>query len=259
MKLTNLIPAMGLFAATLTLAQSLSFEVATIKPATPDDRSGRFATMRSAHQWEARNYSIRYLASYAYDLPLPLISGGPDWINTELYNIVASTPGDNRSSVDDQMSMARQLLTDRFKFSFHREKKEMAVYTLTVLKTGAKLTESTAPADVSPTLVNVVYPAEKIRIPARNATMAQFASLMQRSVFNRPVVDKTELKGRYDFDLEWTYDDSQFGGNLPPIAENNAPKVDLFAALQQLGLKLESGRGMVDVLIVDQVERPTQN
>jgi uncharacterized protein (TIGR03435 family) len=104
-----------------------------------------------------------------------------------------------------------------------------------------------------------VYPGEKIRLPARNATMAQFASMLQRAVVDRPVLDKTELTGKYDFDLEWTYDDSQFGGNLPAIKPENAEKPNLYAALQQLGLKLEPSRAAIDTIVIDSVQRPTEN
>src|SRR5262249_21240216 len=99
-----------------------------------------------------------------------------------------------------------------------------------------------------------------ILLPARNATMAQFASTLQRAILDRPVLDKTDLPGKYDFDLEWTYDDIQFGGNLPALAPQTSGKPDLFAALQQqLGLKLESSRGTIDTIVIDGVQRPSEN
>jgi uncharacterized protein (TIGR03435 family) len=96
-------------------------------------------------------------------------------------------------------------------------------------------------------------------LPARNATMAQFASMMQRAVLDRPVVDKTGLSGRYDFDLQWTADDTQFDGKLPQ-AKDNPGKIDLFAALQeQLGLRLVAGKGPIDGIVIDSVARPSEN
>ena len=243
----------------ISLAQNPAFEVATIKPSTPD-RRGRFITMQSAHQFVATNYTLRYMVAAAYNLPPRLISGGPSWSDSDPYDILAATPGEKRPSLDEQMSMLRNLLNDRFKLTFHREQKELPVYTLITGKAGVKLKESAAVPDESPVLVNQVFPSEKILLPARNATMAQFASMLQRAVLDRPVLDKTDLTGRYDFDLEWTPDETQFGGNLPPINPDNAHKPDLFAALQQqLGLRLESGRGQVDVIIIDRVERPSEN
>jgi uncharacterized protein (TIGR03435 family) len=85
------------------------------------------------------------------------------------------------------------------------------------------------------------------------------ASVMQRAVFDRPVVDKTGLTGRYDFDLEFTPDESQFGGaGLKGTPESTKP--DLFTAMQQqLGLKLEATRGPIDTIVIDHVERPAEN
>jgi uncharacterized protein (TIGR03435 family) len=82
---------------------------------------------------------------------------------------------------------------------------------------------------------------------------------MQRVVLDRPVLDNTGLTGRYDFDLEWTPDESQFGGKGPPAtAESSKP--DLFAAIQsQLGLKLEATKGAVATLVIDRVEKPAEN
>ena len=96
-------------------------------------------------------------------------------------------------------------------------------------------------------------------LPARNATMGDFASLLQRAILDRPVVDKTGLSGRYDFDLEWAPDETQFGGGVP-AASSDAPSAPLFSAIQeQLGLKLVATRGPVDALVVDKAERPSAN
>ena len=89
--------------------------------------------------------------------------------------------------------------------------------------------------------------------------MTQFASTLQRAILDRPVLDKTGLSGIYDFDLEWTYDDNQFGGTLPPLAPQNSNKPDLYAALQQLGLKLEASRGTIDAIVIDGIQRASEN
>jgi uncharacterized protein (TIGR03435 family) len=84
--------------------------------------------------------------------------------------------------------------------------------------------------------------------------------MLQRAVLDRPVIDKTNLSAKYDFDLEWTPDDTQFGGNLPPVPPQNAVRPDLFAALQQqLGLRLESSRAPIDTIVIDSVQRPSEN
>ena len=235
-----------------------AFEVATIKPTDPDDRGGRFITMQGAHRFVVKNYTLKRLVGAAYNLTPRAISGGPAWVDSDTYDVLAATPGEVRPNLEEQMSMLRKLLADRFGLSFHQEEKELAIYSLTVAKSGSKLKKSVSPPDDPPVLVNRVFP-DRISLPARNATIAQFASMMQRAVLDRPVIDKTGLSGKYDFDLEWTPDETQFGGQGPPAAAEST-KPDLFAALQrQLGLKLEATKGMVAVLVIDHAERPSAN
>jgi uncharacterized protein (TIGR03435 family) len=122
-----------------------------------------------------------------------------------------------------------------------------------------KLKASATPLDQQAQLAFKVFPGDFIQLPARNATMAEFASMLQRAILDRPVVDETGLADRYDFDLEWTPDGSQFEGKMPEIKPDNSGKPDLFAAMQQLGLRLESGKGPVPVIVIDHVERPSEN
>jgi uncharacterized protein (TIGR03435 family) len=253
----------GLFAQSAATRPAFeAFDVATIKPAAPDSR-GRYIRMQSTHQFFAKDYSLRALVGAAYNLTPQAISGGPAWIQSDHYDILAGTPGEVRPTLDEQMSMLRSLLADRFMLTFHREQKELAIYSLTVARNGSKLKESTMPPDALPETVSVVYPEEgggvRIVMPARNATMAQFASIMNRAILDRPVVDNTGLSGKYDFDLEWTPDETQFGGQLPQGTPEH-PKPDLFAALQQqLGLRLEATKGPIEALVIDRVERPSEN
>jgi uncharacterized protein (TIGR03435 family) len=234
------------------------FEVATIKPAGPE--AGRWIRMLSTNRLFAKNHTLRSLIQAAYNLTPRAISEGPSWIDSDSYDILAETPGNVRPSLDEQMSMLQRLLGERFKLTFHREPKEFSIYALTVAKNGPKLKESVAP-DELPRLTNVVFP-DHISLPARNATMAQFASMLQRAVLDRPVVDETGLSGKYDFDLEWADDESQFGGQLRKraSADDGHDKSGLFAAVQeQLGLRLEATRGPVETLVIDHVEKPSEN
>jgi uncharacterized protein (TIGR03435 family) len=191
-----------------------AFEVATIKPTPADFQGGRFIRMQSAHEFAAKNFTLMALVAAAYNLNPQAISGGPDWADSDCYDIVAAAPNEARPNLDEQMSMLRKLLTDRFKLTFHREQKELSIYVLTVAKSGPKLKESTTPADEAPVLVNRMFHGRAL-LPARNATMVQLASILQRAVLDRPVMDKTGLSGRYDFDLEWTPDETQFGRQEP--------------------------------------------
>ena len=235
-----------------------SFEVATVKPVLSDVKAGRFIKMEGTNRFVEKDYTLKLLIAAAYDLNPRTISGGPGWIDSDHYDILAVTPGEIRPTRDEQMSMLRNLLTERFRLAFHREQKEFSIYTLSVARGGPKLKPSTAAPDDPPALISTVYPQHML-LPARNATMGELVSLMQRAMLDRPVVDKTGLSGRYDFDLNWAPDETQFGGDLPkPSAET--PAAPLFTALQeQLGLKLEATRGPVAALVVDKVERPSAN
>ena len=238
-----------------------SFEVATIKPAPPEPR-GRFIRMQSVNRFYAQGFSLHALIAAAYSLTPRAISGGPAWTDSDHFDILASTPGDVQPNLDEQMAMLRKLLTDRFQLTFHREPKELPVFAITVAKGGPKLKPSAAPAGTLPELINVIYPEEKggvhVELPARNATIQQFAAMLQRAVIDRAVEDETGLSGTYDFDLEWTPDENQFNGNLPRSVEPTKPS--LFVAMQeQLGLRLEATRGPVQAIVIDRVERPSQN
>jgi uncharacterized protein (TIGR03435 family) len=234
-----------------------SFEVATIKQSKPDEK-GRFMLMQGTHRFVAQNFTLKLLIAGAYNLNPRTVSGGPGWMDAEHFDIVAITPGDARPDREEQMTMLRRLLTDRFKLTFHREQKEFSIYELEVAAGGPKLRASAAAADDPPALVSTVYP-QKVVLPARNATMADFVAMMQRAMMDRPVVDKTGLKGRYDFDLEWAPDETQFGGELPQ-APSDAQAAPLFTAIrEQLGLEFKATRGPVDALVVDGAERPTED
>ena len=235
-----------------------AFDVATIKPTDPDYKGGRFITMQSSHVFVAKNYTVKALVVAAYNLNPRAVSGGPAWFDSDRYDIVAKAPNAVRPNLDEQMSMLRKLLAERFTLTFHREQRELSIYALTVAKNGPKLKASTEPPDAPPALVNRIFPGRAL-LPARNATMEQFASVMQRAVLDRPVVDRTGLSGKYDFDLEWMPDEVQFGGHVPPGTPEAQQKPDLFAAIQQLGLRLDATKGPVEVLVINQVQRPTAN
>jgi uncharacterized protein (TIGR03435 family) len=235
------------------------FDVATIKPAASSP--GRYFKMQGAHQFYAKNFTLNALVAAAYNLnPQHQILGGPSWTQDNRYDILAGAPGEIQPNQDEQMRMLRKLLTERFKLTFHYGQREMAIYSLTIARGGPKLKESTAPVDKLPDLVSVVFP-DHLRLPAHNATMEQFAAVMRHAWLDRPVVDQTGLSGKYDFDLEWTPDETQFGGQLQMKAPtDDNPRPDLFAALQQqLGLKLTATKGPAEVLSIDHVEMPSAN
>ncbi len=236
-----------------------SFEVATIKLSEPNspgkgigvDRSGKFTT---------RNETLLDLITFAWGIHSTQVVGAPDWLGTARYEIVAKPDIEGIPNDKQVRSMMRKLITDRFKLTFHNDKKELTVYTIAVGKTGPKLTQADADAGNLPGLGLRGLG----RAAIRNATMADFASFMQTVVVNRPVVDRTGLTAKYNFTLDWTPDETQFPDRqgLPPApADPNAETFpDLFTAIQQqLGLKLESAKLPVDVLVIDHVEKPSAN
>lgn len=233
-----------------------AFEVATIKPVGPDAKAGRYIIMQGDHRFVAKYYTLKLLIAAAYGLSPKVISGGPEWVESDRFDILALTPGETRPPREEQMAMLRTLLTDRFKLAFHREERVFSIYELDVARSGAKLKESTVAPDTPAALISTVYP-QRIHLPARNASMAEFAELLQRAVLDRPVVDMTELKGKYDFDLDWAPDETQFGGEVP-VAPADAASPPFFTAIeQQLGLKLEAKRGPVAALVIDSAQKPS--
>jgi uncharacterized protein (TIGR03435 family) len=233
------------------------FEVATIKPSQPGAQ-GRGLTMRGRNVVTI-NTPVSFLMSFAYGVHPRQVVGGPSWLESENFDITGQPDIQGVPNEQQIRRMVEKLLVDRLKLTFHREKRELSVYALTVGKTGPKLTKNDTNPDGLPGL--------GFRAPGAmfvvNATLANFAATMQMAVLDRPVVDQTALAGRYDFTLNWTPDETQFGGmgiRVPPPADAaNAPP-GLFTAIQeQIGLKFESTKAPVDVLVVDRIEKPTEN
>ena len=265
LSLLILATAVGAFTQSLEVRPAFEeFEVATILQTAPSWTGGRFIRMQSANRLVARNHALKTLIAAAYKLSPKAITGGPAWVDSDRYDILAKTPGDVRPNLEEQMAMLRKLLSERFKLTFHREPKELSIYTLSIAKNGPKLRESTVSLNSTPAgpppLIFIVSP-QNVELPGRNESMQELASVMQRSALDRPVIDKTGLLGRYDFDLEWTPDETQFGGALgKPANPNESTVPGLFTAIQQqLGLRLEAKRGLVELLVIDGIGRPKEN
>jgi uncharacterized protein (TIGR03435 family) len=231
-----------------------AFEVATVKPVDVGLQAGRMFKMDGPHRWTATNFTLKNLIALAYDLNPRTISGGPEWMDQQKYVIEAVTPGEMKPTRAEQMQMLRALVVDRFRLKFHREDKEFSIYELTVAKDGPKLRPAAKP-DAEPDLLGHVYPG-KIQVPARSVTIDEFVSMLQRATLDRPTVNKTGLTGRFDFDLEWAQDETQYGGEVPKAPEDSQSP-PLFRAMQeQLGLKLVPTKGPVSAMVVDGAEKP---
>jgi uncharacterized protein (TIGR03435 family) len=232
------------------------FEVATIRPSNPDAQ-GRGITMRGPREVLTINTPLGYLIEFAYNVNTRQVIGGPPWMASDRYDVVGRPLAEGVPNERQLRAMIRSLLEDRFKLVVHREKRELPAYALV--------------AGGSPTLTKNEsnpngLPGLGFRAPGMlgvvNATMGDFVSAMQSNVLDRPVVDRTGLQGRFDFTLNWTPDESQFRGMglqvPPPPADAKLP--GLFTAIQeQLGLKLESVNAPVEVIVIDRVEKPSEN
>jgi len=185
------------------------------------------------------NVTLKKLLVRAYSLKDYQVTG-PDWLNTELYSIVASMPADTFG--EDLLEMVQGLITERFQLATHREMKEMPVYELVVGKNGSKLTS--VPYGRGSTSVN---PG---KLTAQGVPLRNLTEQLSRFL-NRPVLDKTGLTGVFDFTMEWSPE-----GKTTDEAGDLPVGPSLFTAVQeQLGLKLESRRAPVEILVVDRGER----
>jgi uncharacterized protein (TIGR03435 family) len=234
-----------------------SFEVATIKPSDPNVPGDWFRV--NGRNFSTHNISLAGLIKFAYGVHGKQILNAPDWMDHDTYDIAAVPDGEGQPSDKQWKGMLQKLMAERFKLTFHQDKRELAVFALTVGKDGPKnMVENTGGGSL-PGMFFRGTPGG-IMLPANNATMKDFTGLLQEVVLDKPVVDQTGLKGRYDFTLKWAPDDSQFGGHVPPPSDAADAPPNLFTAVQeQIGLKIESTKAMVDVMVMDHVEKPSAN
>jgi uncharacterized protein (TIGR03435 family) len=232
------------------------FEVATIKPSAPNRR--RQFSIGNGTEVSAVGATVNDLIVFVYGVHVGQISGAPGWLESDKFDIVGKPEGGGRPNPTQFKTMLQKLLADRFQLAFHRDKKQLTVYALTVGKNGPRLTKSQAANPIP----NLHY--RPGNLPASNATMEEFAGVMQAHL-DRPVVDQTGLKGRFDFQLQWTPDETQSDsvralGAPPAPPDGVGTQPDLFTAIQQqLGLKLEATKAESDVLVVDKVAKPSAN
>lgn len=241
------------------------FEVASIKP-TPTT-GGMERTMRVGIQMSEggrvtmSGVTVKLLLQQAYGVRDFQIVGGPAWMGTDRYDIAAKADG---AATNEQMKlMLQSLLADRFKLQFRRETKELPTYALVVAKGGPKLTKSAESDAPDKPKGRGMMRMGRGMIDVKDVPIASLATQLSQ-VLGRSVIDKTELAGNYDYKLEWTPDEAQGGMFGRPEAHGEAHAEStgptLFTALQeQLGLKLESTKGPVETMIIDGVEKPTEN
>lgn len=238
----------------------LEFEVASIKRSAPDNQRFSIDTQPGG-RFTTSNSTVRALIRMAYHVYDFQIAKTPGWIDTENYDIAAKSGG--QASDAQIQRMVQTLLADRFKLALHRETRELPVYALVVARGGSKLHEA-APGDFGPMGRLSAGPGGQpgaIRVVAKGVPLVGLAAMLP-TLLGRPALDMSGLAGKYDFTLEFAPDQMMRG---PSDGGPDSPLPDLsgtsiFAALQeQLGLRLEVRKGPVEVLVIDRVERPTEN
>jgi uncharacterized protein (TIGR03435 family) len=240
------------------------FEVASIKLNTSGD--GGITTHSAVDGWIAENITLERLIMQAYGIQNYQIIGGPGWQTSERYNVdakmdAALADAFQKLSPDDRkvarQQMLQDLLADRFKLVAHRESREFSVFMLVIAKTGSKLVETKTPAANGISIHTSQYGKGPVTMTAEH-TGANDLAMQLFGFVNRPVLDKTGLTQRFDFVLRFQPDYA-----VPSRADsdpNPEPAPSLFTAIQeQLGLKLESGKGQVDIVVIDHVDHPTGN
>ena len=230
-----------------------SFEVASIR--LHKDRVQVVGTSVSGQRLNAEAISLDNLITYAYDLKSYQVLGVPGWadskhLDCDRYDLTAKAAADGPLTQKQAKAMLQALLAERFHLRFHREMREMPVYALVVAKGGPKLKE--AAPDAQP-MFRMRGGTNGAEIEVTGGSMAQLVNQFSNiNGVDRPVLDKTGLTGKYDFKLTWAA-----GLNT---SRDDAAAPSAYTALQdQLGLRLEPQRAPIEVLVVDNAEKPSEN
>ena len=263
------------------------YEVVSIKP----NKSGSDWDNVRIHpnEFTATNIKMLSLIQEAFGVKEHQISGAPGWLNSERYDVEAkmdsSVADELRKLNRDQRKVKKQrmlqaLLADRLKLTLHRESKELPVYALVIAKNGPKL-QAARPGDAYPNGIKGTdcksYPGMisvqngiggRLELRCQAVPVAELVELLSDQL-HHTTLDKTGLTGKYDITLQWTPDENQgamFNGTesgQPGTAATSTPESSgpsIFTAIQeQLGLKLESQKGPVEILVIDHVEKPSEN
>ena len=235
-----------------------SFDVATIKP-NPSGGTRLQGLYPKGRHMMVVNGSLEDVVTFAYGVQVKQLVGLPGWSSNDRYDIDAVPDQPGTPNLQQMRGIFRKLLADRFQLTFHHEKRELAAYVLTVGKTGQKLT----PTQLQGPLPGFgASPAPGgLTIHLANGTMTDFTDFLQMLVLDKPVVNQTGIAGRYDANVTFLPDQTQFNGNPPKLPTSDVPDApDLFTAIQrQLGLNLVAEKTQVDVLAIDHVEKPSPN
>jgi uncharacterized protein (TIGR03435 family) len=254
--------AVGVFGMPPVRAQqptgALEFDAVSVKPSDPNSRHGTVVSVTPGGTLHVVNATLKDLIESAYDVRTFQIEGEPKWADATKYDVDA-TPGTRPQDAvgpppgwSNVRFKVQALLKDRFQLQLHRETRTAPISSLTIAKGGIK--SSVLSATQSPQRGITAGPASML---GEAASMTQFAYKLSR-LLQRPVVNNTGLEGHYDFKLEWPPDPGPSAPDGQPGEISVGPSV--FSAIQQqLGLRLEPTKGPVDVLVIDHVDKPSEN
>jgi len=242
---------------------SPSFEVVSVKPNDPNSRGNYYSFNHAGVSVE--NGTLSGLIEMAYDVRDFQIVGGPGWIQTDRYQVTAKVSVEDEKALPAngpertrQMRLKLQaVLAERFQLQMHRETREESEYSLVVGKSGPKIRE----ADASLPQAGISSNCGVMK--GTRARMTTLGVVLSRQL-QHPVVDHTSLTGLYDFEMTFAPETGCGSGQPPdsgtPVAEAPLDRPSIFTAIQeQLGLKLESIKGPVEVIVIDRVEKPDPN
>lgn len=245
--------AMAALLGTLAAQERAEFDVASIKP-NNSVRIGMFINTEASGELTAQNATLRDLIIFAYNVRSFQITGGPKWIDSEHYNVLARPPHGASTSNESNRIRMRALLADRFQLALHTETKELPVYALVIAKNGPHL----APAKEDDPRPGIRAQRGMMRCTA--VSMKSFTEWGLAPRLGNIVLDKTGLTGDFDFTLQYTDDSPPKPGADPPETPVDPAGPSLASALQeQLGLKLETQKAPVEVIVVDRAEKASAN
>jgi uncharacterized protein (TIGR03435 family) len=239
-------------AAQKSSLEAPSFDVATVKRSGPETGTRHFGIQ--GRRFVTTYTSLADLIQYAYGLYPRQILNGPKWLESDKFDVVGTTNSKREPTEQEWMKMTADFLVSRFELNFHLEKRELPVYAVVVAGNGPKLKLSAG----DPKGMGAVAFRGRGQLIATNANVDDLAWELQSAVVDRPVVDQTGLTSRFNFILTWAPDELQKSNLTGRAPTSDVP--DLFTAIQQqLGLRLKATKSLVNVMVVDHLERPSEN
>ncbi len=230
-----------------------AFEVATIKPSQGSAKESSYGFKGA--RFAAENESVTDLIKFAYKVQDRQIDGGPAWMNEDKYDVAAETDTPGKPSRDQQRSMVRKLLADRFGLKVQVVQKDFPVYALTVVESPPKLTADES-SGYDHGYVNVTDRNDgQTAVQFTHYTMPEFADALMNFIQDRQIVDETGLTGRFNFAL-LIPTNTAYGRQGPDDMDKATA---YFGAVQPLGFKLVRKRSPLEVIVIDHLDKPSAN